>query len=519
MEKEYEKKSTGLRSRLLAAGAAAGILVLGLGASALLPRNAPDTTGAPQQVAQLTPVATHSMPPHMIESGAPFSFADLVERVSPAVVTVTVEQEVNAAAGMNMQDLPEPFRDFFNQYGQGKGLNIPRKAVAMGSGFIIDKSGYIVTNNHVVEGAKDIKVKLADGREFTAKLIGSDPATDVALLKVKADRSLPTVEFGDDHQLRVGDWVIAVGNPFGLSNTVTAGIVSSIGRDVGNGPYTSFIQIDAPINRGNSGGPTFDIRGKVIGMNSMIFSPSGGSVGIGFAIPSSTVRGIVEQLKSHGRVARGWLGVEVQAITPEMAASFGNKDLKGAIVASVVPGGPASKAGFRQGDLVVAINGTTVEDSRDLTRRVAALQAGTTATFTVVREGSKQELTAKVGVRKEQQVASNDNPDEPTSAPASTAEAMGLGLAAVTPDTRRAFNLSPDTSGVVITKVDPNSDAADKGIQPGDVVMSVANKPVHSPQDLKNRVADAKAAGRTAVLVLVNGQNGQRFVALKIDQT
>jgi serine protease Do len=521
MENDKSKKPEGLRSRLLAAGAAAGILVLGLGASALLPRNTSDTEHG-QQVAQLQQIAAHPMPPHMLESGAPFSFADLVERVSPAVVTVTVEQEVNAAAGVNMQDLPEPFRDFFNQYGQGqggKGLNIPRKAVAMGSGFIIDKAGYIVTNNHVVENAKDIKVKLADGREFTAKLIGADPATDVAVLKVKPDHSLPIVEFGDDHQLRVGDWVIAVGNPFGLSNTVTAGIVSSIGRDVGSGPYTNFIQIDAPINRGNSGGPTFDIRGKVVGMNSMIFSPSGGSVGIGFAIPSSTVRSIVEQLKDHGRVARGWLGVEVQAITPEMAASFGNKELKGAIIANVVAGGPAAKAGFHQGDLVVAINGASVDDSRDLTRRVAALQAGTIATFTVIREGAKQQLTAKVGLRKEQQVASNDNPDQPASAPASTAQAMGLGLAAVTPDTRRAFNLAPDTAGVVITKVDPNSDAADKGIQPGDVVMSVANKPVHSPEELKNRVADAKAAGRTAVLVLVNGQNGQRFVALKIDQT
>jgi serine protease Do len=514
-------KHHGIRNRLLAAGAAAGILALGLGASALLPRPTADTEHAPQQMAQLQQVAVHSMPPHMLESGAPFSFADLVERVSPAVVTVTVEQEINAAAGMNPQDLPEPFRDFFNQYGQqgGKGFNIPRKAVAMGSGFIIDKAGFIVTNNHVVESAKSIKVKLADGREFDAKLIGADAATDVAVLKVKADRSLPTVDFGDDHQLRVGDWVIAVGNPFGLSNTVTAGIVSSFGREVGNGPYTNFIQIDAPINRGNSGGPTFDIRGKVIGMNSMIFSPSRGSVGIGFAIPASTVRGIVEQLKSHGKVARGWLGVEVQAITPEMAASFGSKDLKGAIVANIVPGGPAAKAGFRQGDLVVAINGASVDDSRDLTRRVAALQAGTTATFTVVREGTKQELTAKVGLRKDEQVASNDNPDQPASAPATTAEAMGLGLAAVTPDIRRTYNLGPDAAGVVITKVDPNSDAADKGIQPGDVVVSVANKPVRSPQELKTRIADAKAAGRTAVLVLVNGQNGQRFVALKIDRT
>src|SRR6185312_14579849 len=314
MNRDKNEKPRGLRSRLLAASSAAAILLLGLGASALLPRPAVETTSAQeQQPARLEQVAERNVPPHMLEAGAPFSFADLVERVSPAVVTVTVEQEINAAAGMNPQDLPEPFRDFFNQYGQqqGKPFNIPRKAVAMGSGFIIDKAGYIVTNNHVVESAKVIKVKLPDGREFNARLIGADPATDVALLKIVSDR-LPSVDFGDDRQVRVGDWVVAVGNPFGLSNTVTAGIVSSIGRDVGNGPYTNFIQIDAPSNRGNSGGPTFDTRGRVIGMNSMIFSPTGGSVGIGFAIPASTIRDVISQLKAHGRVARGWLGVEVQ---------------------------------------------------------------------------------------------------------------------------------------------------------------------------------------------------------------
>ena len=266
MDNENTKNPRTRHPRLVAATSAAGILVLGLGAFALLPRPISDTDT--QAAGHFVQVAARPMPPRMLEAGAPFSFADLVERVSPAVVTVTVEQEINAAAGMNPQDLPEPFRDFFNQFGQqGKPFNIPRKAVAMGSGFIIDKSGYIVTNNHVVESAKSIKVKLTDGREFDARLIGADPATDVALVKIRSDRPLPSVEFGDDRQIRVGDWVIAVGNPFGLSNTVTAGIVSSIGRDVGNGPYTNFIQIDAPINRGNSGGPTFDIRGKVIGMN------------------------------------------------------------------------------------------------------------------------------------------------------------------------------------------------------------------------------------------------------------
>jgi serine protease Do len=293
----------------------------------------------------------------MLENGAPFSFADLVERVSPAVVTVTVEQQVSAQQqAFNPEDLPEPFRDFFDQFGQGEGghqFQAPRKAVAMGSGFIIDKSGFIVTNNHVVADGHKITVKLPDGREFDAKLLGADAATDIALLKIKSDKPLPAVEFGDDHSVRVGDWVIAVGNPFGLSNSVTAGIISSINRDVGNGPYTDYLQIDAPINRGNSGGPTFDLQGQVIGMNSMIYSPSGGSVGIGFAIPASTVHEVVAQLEAHGKVARGWLGVQIQNLTPEIAQSLGAKENKGAIVASIVPGSPAAKAGFVQGDLVL----------------------------------------------------------------------------------------------------------------------------------------------------------------------
>jgi serine protease Do len=310
--------------------------------------------------------------------------------------------------------------------------------------------------------------------------------------------------------------VIAVGNPFGLSNTVTAGIISSIGRNVGNGPYTDYLQIDAPINRGNSGGPTFDLQGKVIGMNSMIYSPSGGSVGIGFAIPSSTIHEVVAQLESHGKVARGYLGVQIQDLTPEIAASVGAKENKGAIVASVVPGGPAAKAGIRPGDLVLAVNGKAVEDSRDLTRRVATLLAGTKASFTLVHDGKTQTLTATIGARKEEQVASNEQP-ELNSSVGATGEAMGLGLAAVTPDVRRAYNLDDHVSGVLITRVDPDSDAADKGIEAGEVVLSIGNKPVRTPQDVKSSVASAQSQGRKSILVLVEGStSGQRFVALKI---
>jgi serine protease Do len=508
-----------LRQALLVAGSAGAISFLGLAGFAAAPTGSIHLAGANVRPAHPAEphMAVHNSPPRMLENGAPFSFADLVERVSPAVVTVTVEQQMKPMQAFNPEDLPEPFRDFFNQFGQGgRQYSAPHKAVAMGSGFIIDKSGYIVTNNHVVADGKKITVKLPDGREFTAKLLGSDDATDIALLKVKSDKPLPTVEFGDDHTVRVGDWVIAVGNPFGLSNTVTAGIISSIGRDVGNGPYTDYLQIDAPINRGNSGGPTFDLEGKVIGMNSMIYSPSGGSVGIGFAIPSSTIHDVVAQLEAHGRVARGYLGVQIQNVTPEIAQSLGSHDVKGAIVASVVGGGPASKAGIQAGDVVLAINGKTVEDSRDLTRRVASLPAGAKAAFTVARNGSQKTVTATIGARKEERLASNDGPKQNSSVAASTGEAMGLGLTAVTPEVRRNYNLEDHINGVLVTRVDPESDAADKGIQPGDVVVSVGNKVVHTPQDVKVQITGAQATGRKSVLILIDGNSGQRFVALKI---
>jgi serine protease Do len=363
-------------------------------------------------------------------------------------------------------------------------------------------------------------VTLADKRKFTAKLVGTDPSTDVALLKIESDRALPTVDFGNDRALRVGDWVIAVGNPFGLSNSVTAGIVSSLGRDVGSASnYNDFIQIDAPINQGNSGGPTFDLRGQVVGMNSMIYSPSGGSVGIGFAIPAGTIHDVVAQLKEHGHVNRGYLGVQIQPVTPDMAAALGLKDAKGAMVADVVAGGPAAKAGFEQGDIVTAINGQAVEDHTDLTRKVALVAAGQTATFNVNRQGRAMQLRAVIAARPdEQRLASAAEPAAPQNTAANGTSAMGLNLVPLTPQVRRARNLDDDATGLVITKVDPNSDAADKGLQAGDVVLKINNRAVASAADLQAGIADAKKAGRKTVLLLVSSGSANRtgFVAVDI---
>jgi serine protease Do len=506
--------------RMIAMSSAAGIVVVGLGAFALLPPVAHiQTAGAPTMLAAND--EARSGTPRMMDNSAPFSFADLVERVSPAVVTITSETTTTENDGDDQQ-IPAPFRDLFNQFGQ-RGQQQPaqpHKALSAGSGFIIDKAGFVVTNNHVVDASKKITVKLPDGRSFTAKLVGTDPVTDVALLKIASDKPLPIVEFGDDKRLRVGDWVVAVGNPFGLSNSVTAGIVSSLGRNIESSQqYTNFIQIDAPINRGNSGGPTFDLHGQVIGMNSMIFSPSGGSVGIGFAIPASLIHDVVAQLKAHGKVTRGYLGVNIQSVTPEIAASLGIKDGKGAIVADVVAGGPAARAGFEQGDVVTAIDGVAIEDSTDLTRKVAAVPAGQTAVFSVSRGGKAIQVKATVGNRPDEKVAANVPAGG--GAAATSANAAGLALSSLTPDSRKSFNVGENvSSGAVITKVDPDSDAADKGLQPGDVVLKVGSRVVKNPADFQSGVADAKKGGRSSVLLLVQrNQGGTAFVAIDVEKS
>jgi len=478
--------------------------------------------------------------PRLLEQGSPFSFADLVEHVSPAVVTVVVDRETAGQQVSGLDDIPAPFRDFFRQFGDGQGQGqqgqqgqgrggqgrnrqqAPQRSQAMGSGFIIDPNGYIVTNNHVVEDAKKISVKLPSGREYEAHLIGADKETDVALIKVDGVKDMPIVALGDDRRLRVGDWVVAVGNPFGLGGTVTAGIVSSIGRDIGSGAYTDYIQIDAPINQGNSGGPTFDLTGRVVGMNTAIFSPSGGSVGIGFAIPASTVRGIVDQLKDHGNVNRGWLGVQIQNLTPDMAASLGVGNAKGAIVASVVDDSPAAKAGFKQGDVILGLNGMEVDDNRDLTRKVGGLRAGEKADFSILREGQKRNVSATIGPRPDQMASAdkpmpNRNADRGGANKQVATTSLGMELMQLNAETREQFNVDEKiTAGVVVSSVDPNSEAADKGFRPGDVIVQAGNRNVRTPADLEQGVADAKKAGRESVLLLVSGDQGQHYVALKL---
>jgi serine protease Do len=545
-ETPNRKTSPASKRNLRTGVAAAAIVALSFGAggyvfshdsgtaNGYVPKQAYSYTQLPEDglrtVAAVTARQAQPTPPRLLDQGSPFSFADLVEHVSPAVVTVVVDRESSGPQVAGLDDVPAPFRDFFRQFGgdgqgQGQGRGgqgrnrAPQRSQAMGSGFIIDPTGYIVTNNHVIEEGKKISVKLPSGREYEAHLVGADKDTDVALIKVDGVKDMPIVALGDDRRLRVGDWVVAVGNPFGLGGTVTAGIVSSIGRDIGNGPYTDYIQIDAPINQGNSGGPTFDLSGRVVGMNTAIFSPSGGSVGIGFAIPASIVKTIVDQLKDHGNVSRGWLGVQIQSLTPDMAASLGAGTAKGAIVANVVDDSPAMKAGFKQGDVITSLNGTDIDDNRDLTRKVAGLRAGEKADFSVLRDGQKHNISATIGPRPDQ-VASADKPaanrgDRAPNRQASTTS-LGMELMPLNADTREQFKVDGKVNGVVVSSVDPNSEAADKGFRPGDVIVGIGNKNVRTPADIEQGVADARKAGRETVLLLVAGDQGQHYVALKV---
>ena len=449
----------------------------------------------------------------------PVGFADIVEKVKPAVISVRVKMD----AGGNLMNFEgnSPFppnsqmEQFFRRFGMPEGIpeatpRAPRNRLVtgQGSGFFISADGYAVTNNHVVDKATTVEITTDDGKTYTAKVIGTDPRTDLALIKVDGRGDFPHVKLADKAP-RIGDWVLAVGNPFGLGGTVTAGIVSARGRDIGAGPYDDFIQIDAPVNKGNSGGPTFDVDGNVIGVNTAIFSPSGGSVGIAFAIPADTVKSVVGQLRDKGKVTRGWIGVQIQPVTADIADSLGMKQAKGALVAEPQEGSPAAKAGVKSGDVIVSLNGEAVPDARTLARRISSMPPGTAVKIGVYRNGREEVLTMVLGELPKERQASLDTNKRGTQ---QNAELAGLGLSlAPAADVGGAGD-----KGVVVTQVDADGAAAAHGFKTGDVILDVGGKAVNAPADVRRALADAKSGGRRTVLMRVKSEQGMRFVALPL---
>ena len=450
----------------------------------------------------------------------PVGFADIVEKVKPSVISVKVKMNAGGDSLTLNEDNPlrgTPFEDFFRRFGQPdntprfgrpdgdrQGSRPQRRQYTMGqgSGFFISADGYAVTNNHVVDKAEQVDVTTDDGKSYTAKVIGTDTRTDLALIKVEGRNDFPFVHLADKSP-RIGDWVLAVGNPFGLGGTVTAGIVSARGRDIGAGPYDDFIQIDAAVNKGNSGGPTFDVDGNVIGVNTAIFSPSGGSVGIAFDIPADTVKVVVAQLKDHGAVTRGWIGVQIQPVTAEIADSLSLKNARGALVAEPQSDSPAQKAGIKAGDVIVSVNGETVSDARNLARRISAMAPGTSVKLGIIRGGKEDTLTLTLGeLPKERQARANS---EERAAPGVDVPKLGLSLAP-------ARN---GGEGVVVTQVDPSGTASDQ-FQTGDVILDVNGKAVSSPADVRKAVSDAQNDGRRSVLMRVKSNQGTRFIAVPI---
>ncbi len=456
------------------------------------------------------------------------SFADLAEKLLPAVVNISTTQSAPQRQQGQRPEVPQfppgsPFEDFFRDFFDRQQQDQPqRKATSLGSGFIIDaKNGYVVTNNHVVQDADEITVILQDDTNIKAELVGKDSKTDVALLKIKTSHPLVAVPFGDSDAMRVGDWVLAIGNPFGLGGSVTAGIISARQRNIDAGPYDDFLQTDASINRGNSGGPMFNLNGEVIGINTAIFSPSGGSVGIGFAIPSNLAKQVVAQLKEYGKTRRGWLGVRIQAVTPEIAESLGMPAPKGALVASLTPDGPAAKAGVQAGDIVTKFDGKDIGEMRRLPRVVAETGIDKAVPIEVWRKGKPVTLQVKVGeleaAEEQGLLAANEDKGGKDKPPAQKAtESLGLKFTAITPELRQQYEIKPDMKGVVVTEVQANSAAAEKGLKAGDVIIEVGQEEVRKPEDVTNRVQKAKEQSKKSILLLVDRKGDLRFVAIPL---
>jgi serine protease Do len=513
-----------LKSGIIIGVAAAGVAAAALAGGGV--RWSPSATGADRLATTPISTATIFSPP----PGAPLSFADIFEKVAPAVVSIEVTthltaRELQSIPGFQIPNIGPKGGDGDNGDGDGDESGQPAspKAESQGSGFFISPDGYIVTNNHVVENGEDIKVTLKDGRILPARVIGHDEATDLAVVKVDG-HDFPYVDFEDSAKPRVGDWVIAIGNPYGLGNTATAGIVSAYGRDIGDS-FVDFIQIDAPINRGNSGGPTFDIYGRVIGVNSQIFTPSGGSIGIGFAIPADVADNITKQLIAGGTISRGYMGANIQNVTPDVAESLGMGSRKGALVADLVPGGPAEKAGVKPGDVVVAMNGHEVDSNTELTRLVAQAHNGDTLHLTLLRDGKQREIDVRSGTRpSEQQLAANDNSGndqgqlvQPNAPAAEHPHVLGLTLGALDEGARRRFSVPSDQNGAVVLGVKDSSDAGDKGLKAGDLIVRAGDTSVGGPNDVQTAVATAKKEGRPSILLGIRRDGHNYFVPIKIE--
>ena len=493
-----------LRLALLGSAAGLAIAVLAGGAGTYLSAGFPAGV-IPAHAASLTAQTSEANFPH------PASFADLVAKVKPAVISVRVrfQESANIPGGDN-EMIPfapgSPMEKFFQQFGfppnamrQG-----PEIIMGEGSGFFISADGFAVTNNHVVNDAKSVQVTTDDGKIYTAKAIGTDPKTDLALIKIDGKSDFPFVKFADELP-RVGDWVVAVGNPFGLGGTVTAGIVSARGRDIGAGPYDDYIQIDAPINKGNSGGPAFNVDGAVVGVNTAIYSPSGGSVGIGFDIPAATAKLVIAQLKEHGYVTRGWLGVEIQQVTPGIAESLGMKKAEGALVDEAQADTPAAKAGVKTGDVITAVDGTPIKDSRELARKIGALAPNAPVKLDILRNGESKTLTVTLGKMPNEKQAKAESP-------APSKESSHLGLS-VEPAQEVA---GMGTKGVVVTAIDPTGPAAQQGIAAGDVILDVGGKAVTDASDILNALREAQAQGKHDVLMRVKAGDATHFVAVPL---
>ncbi|MGH1397800.1 MAG: DegQ family serine endoprotease [Alphaproteobacteria bacterium] len=455
-------------------------------------------------------------------ANTPSSFADLAEKLLPAVVNISSTQKPDDTQA-EMPNFPpgSPFEDFFEDFMGRPGMGEPQiPQAAMGSGFVIDaEKGYIITNNHVISDASEVRVTFHDDETLTAEVIGRDEKTDIAVLKVKTDKPLTAVPFGNSDSLRVGDWIVAIGNPFGLGGTVTAGIISARQRDINSGPYDDYLQTDASINRGNSGGPMFNLNGEVIGINTAIFSPTGGSVGIGFAIPSALASPVIDQIIEYGRTRRGWIGVRIQTVTDEIAESLGLDKARGAMVASVTENGPAAKAKLKLGDIILDFNGRNITEMRELPRIVAETNINSTANITYWRNGKKHKAklsVAELEKAEEEGLITADASSPPSRDEGITIDELGLTLLTLDDATRGDYGIQRNINGVIIDNVDISSEAARKGLDSGDVIIEINQTPISTPEAAKDIIAAAKETGRASILLLINRDGDVRFVALKL---